>query len=97
MKLLNKLFILTVLVAVAGSGCKKLNLAPTDRFTDLTFWQVDGNVYSALYNDYSIMYIDNLYFTEEAVSDNAFSSSGDVTIISSGNGTPLTGRECCDR
>jgi len=92
MKLLNKLFILTVLVAVAGSGCKKLNLAPTDRFTDLTFWQVDGNVYSALYNDYSIMYNDNLYFTEEALSDNAFSSSGDVTIISSGNGTPLTGK-----
>ena len=92
MKLLNKLFIITVLIAVIGSGCKKLNLAPTDRFTDLTFWQVDGNVYSALYNDYSIMYNDNLYFTEEALSDNAFSSAGDVTIISSGNGTPLTGK-----
>jgi len=92
MKLLNKLFIIIVLVAVAGSGCKKLNLAPTDRFTDLTFWQVDGNVYSALYNDYSIMYNDNLYFSEEALSDNAFSSAGDVTIISSGNATPLTGK-----
>lgn len=92
MKLLNKLFILTILVAVAGSGCKKLNLAPTDRFTDLTFWQVDGNVYSALYNDYHLIYNDNLYFTEEALSDNAFSSAGDATIISSGNGTPLTGK-----
>lgn len=92
MKLLNKLFIITLLIAAVVSGCKKLNIAPTDRFTNLTFWQVDGNVYNALYNNYSIMYNSNLYFTEEALSDNAFSPSGDVTIISSGNGLPSTGK-----
>lgn len=92
MKLLNKTFITISLVAAAASGCKKLNIAPTDRFTNLTFWQVDGNVYSALYNNYNDMYNSDLYFQEEALSDNAFSASGDVTIISSGNGTPLTGK-----
>lgn len=92
MKLLNKTFIIIALVGVVASGCKKLNIAPTDRFTDLTFWQVDGNVYSALYNNYNDMYNSDLYFNEEALSDNAFSPSGDLTIISSGNGTPLTGK-----
>jgi hypothetical protein len=91
MKLLNKLLLIS-LIAVITSGCKKLDIAPTDRFTDLTFWKVDGNVYNALYNNYNIMYNSNLYFSEEALSDNAFSSAGDVTIISSGNGTPLTGK-----
>ena len=91
MKLLNKLLII-LLVVVVVSGCKKLDIAPTDRFTDLTFWKVDANVYNALYNNYGIMYNSNLYFTEEALSDNAFSSAGDVTIISSGNATPLTGK-----
>lgn len=92
MKLLNKLLIIALLVAAVTSGCKKLDIAPTDRFTDLTFWKIDANVYNALYNNYSIMYSSDLYFNEEALSDNAFSSSGDVTIISSGNGTPLTGK-----
>jgi len=92
MKLLNKLFIIILLVTAVAPGCKKLDIAPTDRFTDLTFWKIDANVYNALYNNYSIMYNNNLYFTEEALSDNAFTSAGDVTIISSGNGTPLTGK-----
>lgn len=96
MKLLNKLLIITLLVAAVTSGCKKLDIAPTDRFTDLTFWKIDDNVYNALYNNYSIMYSSDLYFNEEALSDNAFSSSGDVTIISSGNGTPLTGKFASD-
>jgi hypothetical protein len=91
MKLLNKLLIISLVVVVV-SGCKKLDIAPTDRFTDLTFWKVDANVYNALYNNYSIMYNSDLYFNEEALSDNAFTSAGDVTIISSGNGTPLTGK-----
>jgi len=92
MKLLNKYLIITLFVAAVVSGCKKLNIAPTDRFTDLTFWKVNGNVYNALYNNYGIMYNSNLYFSEEALSDNAVSLSGDVAIISSGNGTPLTGK-----
>lgn len=83
MKFLKKLFIMS-LAAVAISGCKKLDLAPTDRFSELNFWTIDANVNSALNNNYSLMYNSNLYFYNEALSDNAYSSSGDVGVISSG-------------
>ncbi|RCH53987.1 RagB/SusD family nutrient uptake outer membrane protein [Mucilaginibacter hurinus] len=84
MKFLKKLFI-TLLAAVAVTGCKKLDLAPSDRFSELNFWTIEPNVYNALYNNYSLMYNANLYFYNEALSDNAFSSSGDYNVIASGN------------
>jgi hypothetical protein len=84
MKILNKILILTV-VLFAAQGCKKLDIAPTDRFSDLTFWQVDANVYNALYNNYSLIYNSGLYFDAEAISDNAYSPSGNLNIIASGN------------
>ena len=86
MKLLNKLCI-AFLLATAATGCKKLDLAPTDRFSDLTFWTVDANVYNALNNNYSLIYNSNIYFYNEAISDNAYSSSGDYSSIASGNYT----------
>ncbi|RYE19155.1 MAG: RagB/SusD family nutrient uptake outer membrane protein [Sphingobacteriales bacterium] len=84
MKFFKNLFI-TLLTVIAVSGCKKLDLAPTDRFSELTFWTIDANVYNALYNNYSLMYNSSLYFYNEATSDNAFSSSGDYNLIASGN------------
>ena len=86
MKNLIKLLIVFLTVAVAAS-CKKLDLAPTDRFSELTFWTVDANVYSALNNNYSLMYNSNMYFYNEATSDNAYSSTGDFALIASGNAT----------
>ncbi|WPU91676.1 RagB/SusD family nutrient uptake outer membrane protein [Mucilaginibacter sabulilitoris] len=91
MKFLKKLLIVSVAV-VAVSGCKKLDIAPTDRFSDLTFWKVDANVYNALYNNYSLIYNSSLYFDAEAISDNAYSSSGDLNIIASGNATSQTAK-----
>lgn len=86
MKLINKLLLL-FLVATAAMGCKKLDLSPTDRFSDQTFWKEDANVYNALNNNYSLMYNSNLFFYNEATSDNAYSSSGDYALIASGNAT----------
>ncbi|AMR32291.1 hypothetical protein A0256_13115 [Mucilaginibacter sp. PAMC 26640] len=91
MKFLKKLLIASVAVA-AVSGCKKLDIAPTDRFSDLTFWQVDANVYNALNNNYSLIYNSGLYFDAEAISDNAYSPSGDLNLIASGNATSQTGK-----
>lgn len=91
MKLLDKLFIVAVL-ATAVSSCRKLNIAPTNEFSNLTFWKVNSNVYNALYNNYHLLYNDALYFNNEALSDNAYASSGDLTIISSGNGNANTGK-----
>jgi hypothetical protein len=86
MKFLKKLLIVSVAI-VAVSGCKKLDIAPTDRFSDLTFWKVDANVYNALYNNYGLIYNSALYFNAEAISDNAYSPSGDLNLIASGNAT----------
>ena len=91
MKLLNKLFIV-IIIAIATSSCRKLNIAPTNDFSNLTFWKVNANVYNALYNNYSLLYNHTLYFNNEALSDNAYASSGDLTIISSGNGNTNTGK-----
>jgi hypothetical protein len=91
MNFLKKLFI-AVSIITAITGCKKLDIVPTDRFSDATFWKVDANVYSALYNNYHLMYNSGLYFSAEALSDNAYSRAGDVAIISGGNATAATGK-----
>ncbi len=91
MEFFKKLLIVSVAV-IAATGCKKLDIAPTDRFSDLTFWQVDANVYNALNNNYSLIYNSNLYFDAEALSDNAYSPSGDLNLIASGNATSQTGK-----
>lgn len=89
MKFLKKLFIIPM-VLIAAAGCKKLDIAPTDRFSDLTFWKVNANVYNALYNNYSLLFNNGLFFDAEAISDNAYSTSGDLSLIASGNATALT-------
>ncbi|WP_202947127.1 hypothetical protein [Pedobacter agri] len=55
----KNLIIAMALLAVAG--CKKLDIAPTDRFSDLTFWTVDVNVNNALNNNYSLLYNSSLF------------------------------------
>ena len=87
MKFLIKLTIVSVF-AIAATGCKKLDLGPTDRFSELNFWTIDANVNSALNNNYSLMYNSYLYFYNEALSDNAYSPSGDIGVIASGVYTP---------
>ena len=71
-------------------GCKKLDLAPTDRFTELTFWQSSENVNNALNNIYSGIYPSSHVFYNEAMSDNASTKLGVNTgadAIASGNFT----------
>lgn len=91
MKFINKLCI-AFMMATAAMGCKKLDLAPTDKFSDLTFWTVDANVYNALNNNYSLIYNSGIFFYNEATSDNAYSSSGDYALIASGNFTASQGK-----
>jgi len=73
------LFLLPVFLA---SGCKKLDLAPVDRFSDLTFWKAEENVNNALNNNYSGMYNSAMYFFNEALSDNAVAAT---EVVASGS------------
>ncbi|RZJ76527.1 MAG: RagB/SusD family nutrient uptake outer membrane protein [Flavobacterium sp.] len=84
--------LIIALAVLAIAGCKKLDIAPTDRFSDLTFWTVDVNVNNALNNNYSLLYNSSLFFEPEALSDNAYSPSGDLNLIASGNATSLTAK-----
>src|SRR5215217_3628878 len=80
------------LATIFMTGCKKMDLEPTDVYTEDNFWAVEANVSSALYNNYNQMYNSELYFYNEATTDNAYSPSGDYAAISSGNYTSTLGK-----
>ncbi len=82
--------ILFVLSVVAG--CKKLDLAPRDRYSDLTYWNTSANVNLALTNIYHWLYTSNYVLMDDGLSDNAYRRGDDVTLIASGNFTPDLGR-----
>ena len=90
--LIKKIYlsIVTVAITMLLYSCKKLDLAPSDRFTELTFWQSSDNVNNALNNIYSGIYSSSNVFYNEAMSDNAFTKLGVNTgadAIASGNFT----------
>ncbi|OLY91834.1 Starch-binding associating with outer membrane [Cnuella takakiae] len=87
MKFSNKIYAVAI-AALLATGCRKLDLAPTDTFSDLTFWGVNENVNNALNNNYSLLYNSDLYFYNEALSDNAYSNTGDYNVIPAGLYTP---------
>jgi len=84
-----------LLVGVLAS-CKKMDLTPTDRFTELNFWESGENVNNALNNVYNRMYNSQLFFYNEALSDNAYTrlgiSSGFPDVITSGSFTTTLAR-----
>lgn len=87
---------LVLLLAGSVTGCKKMDLAPSDRFTELNFWQSDENVNNSLNNVYNRFYNSGYIFYNEALSDNAFTrlgiSAGLPDVITSGNFTPTLAR-----
>jgi starch-binding outer membrane protein, SusD/RagB family len=88
-KILNPVLLVSGLLLLISS-CKKLDLAPSDRYTELTFWQSNDNVNSALNNIYRSIYTSDRLFYNEAMSDNAFTKLGVNTgadAIASGNFT----------
>jgi hypothetical protein len=97
LRLLNKTSFIVLLV-VAMASCKKIDLAPRDKYTDANFWQVDDNAFNALATCYNQQISggqpgssspSQAYFYNEALSDNAFCpldvNVGTPTQISSGN------------
>lgn len=85
-----------VLLAASVAGCKKLDLAPLDRFTELTFWNYEDNVHNFANNVYSGLYNSNYFFYNEALSDNAYTrlgiGAGFPDVIASGSFTPTLAR-----
>ena len=72
LKLLNKTAIILSMMIATTAGCKKLDLEPTDRYTDENFWQQNGNVNNALNSVYTKIFTSQRFFYNETLSDNAY-------------------------
>jgi hypothetical protein len=73
--------LLAVLFSI--SACKKLDLAPTDRFTDVNFWTTKEKAMTVLNTAYSQMYRNDYFFYNEGTSDNAYNGRGDNNGVAS--------------
>lgn len=75
LKRLNKTIFIVLLIVAIGS-CKKLDLTPTDRYTEDNFWEVSGNINNALNTVYNRILNSQRFFFNEALSDNAHAQLG---------------------
>ncbi|HYF68253.1 MAG TPA: RagB/SusD family nutrient uptake outer membrane protein [Ohtaekwangia sp.] len=86
---------LFAMLLILSAGCTELNLAPEDKFTDLTYWRSQDQAQGVLNTAYSQMFNGNYFFFNEALSDNAVNGRGDVAgaaSISTGSYDPSLGR-----
>ncbi|MEO6977139.1 MAG: RagB/SusD family nutrient uptake outer membrane protein [Mucilaginibacter sp.] len=97
LRFLNKTNLI-ILLTITMVSCKKLDLAPRDKYTDDNFWTVNANAFNALATCYSQQISGGYggsssaaqaYFYNEALSDNAYCpldvNVGTPTAISSGD------------
>jgi hypothetical protein len=56
-------------------ACQKLDLPPTDRPTDATFWQQSSDAANVLTTAYENLYNSEYFFFNETLSDNAYNKS----------------------
>lgn len=82
-----KLLFIGLTLMIVASSCKKLDLVPTDRYTEENYWTSYDKANQVLNTDYSQMLNADYFFYNDAMSDNAYDGRGDndgVTSISSG-------------
>ncbi|MBO0930235.1 RagB/SusD family nutrient uptake outer membrane protein [Fibrella aquatilis] len=70
-------YITLLAAALWLGGCKDLDLAPTDRFTEATYWTNADRALTVLNTAYSGMFTADLFFANDALSDNAYNQLGD--------------------
>ena len=70
-------------VLICFSACKKLDLAPANKFTDANFWTTTEKAMSVLNTAYSQMYRNDYFFYNEGASDNAYNGRGDNNGVAS--------------
>lgn len=84
---MKNIFSIRVLLVFAGllSGiaCKKLDLVPTNKFTDETFWTSTEKASTVLSKAYSQMFNAGYFFYNDAMSDNAYNGRGDQAGVNS--------------
>jgi hypothetical protein len=84
-----------ILLTGLVSACKKLDLAPVNKFTDSNFWTTTEKAGSVLNTAYTQMYNNDYFFYNEGMSDNAYNGRGDnqgVASLAAGTYDPSLGR-----
>ena len=76
------------------SSCNDLDLAPTNRFTDLNYWTSPDKAASVLSMAYRQMYNSEYFFANERLTDNLYEGRGSTNekLITSGQAIPDNGR-----
>ncbi|PAW94467.1 RagB/SusD family nutrient uptake outer membrane protein [Mucilaginibacter sp. MD40] len=72
-----------VLLTAATTGCKKLDLAPENKFTDANYWTTTDKASVVLNTAYEQISNSGYFFTNEAMSDNAYNGRGDNNGVAS--------------
>lgn len=75
-----------VVLASFATSCNELDLAPTNKFTDLNYWTSDAKATAVLSMAYSQMMTSSYFFADERLSDNLYEGRGnsDEKLITSG-------------
>ena len=78
---------------LALAACNSLDQAPTNKFTDDTFWSSADRAQSVVNMAYNQMYSHTKFLDDEALSDNIFEQRGgpDTRAIRTGTATASTG------
>jgi len=90
----NKIFFTgAAMLLLALTSCNDLDLAPTNKFTELNYWTSTEKATAVLSMAYSQMYSSGSFFTAEKLTDNVYEGRGSSNekLITSGQGTPEIG------
>ena len=76
------------------AGCVKLDVAPTNKFTDATYWTSEDKANSVLNMAYRQMFTSDNIFSNEILSDNVYNGYGSTNekIIANGLADASNGR-----
>lgn len=94
-KKILKYFTGAICLAVAMlTSCNDLDLAPTNKFTELTYWTSTEKASAVLNMAYSQMFGANYFFSNERLTDNLYEGRGnsDEKLMTSGQATSALGR-----
>jgi hypothetical protein len=74
---MKKIFFLMLMICTIAvfESCHELDLIPTDRETEATFWDKPEDAFNVLNTIYENMYSSEYFFYNETLSDNAFNKS----------------------
>ncbi len=65
-----------VLTALLLTGCVKLDVVPTNKFTDETYWTTEDKANSVLNMAYRQMFTNDYFMLNEILSDNVYNGYG---------------------